>query len=281
MTKAPLVRPGITGTTRLYAVVGDPIEQVQAPALLNALFCRLGTDAVLIPVNARPQDFSKIMQGLQRTRNLDGILITIPHKAAACWFASELRPMAAIAGSTNAMRRDDDGRWIADNFDGSGFVRGLESAGNSPRGKRVSLVGGGGAGSAIAAALLAAGTAHLWVCDQDTSKLAALLERLEERWPGRVTGCPAPDMLTADIAVNATALGLRPDDPLPFSLRALPPGALVADIIMKPRETALLKAAAALGHPVHHGMHMLEEQVDCYRDFFRLDCPSAGTRTRG
>lgn len=266
----PLPPAGITGTTRLFAVLGDPVAQVQAPAMLNPLFVRLGVDAVLVPVHATPERLAEVVRGLQAIGNLDGLLITVPHKIEARALADELSPSVEISGSTNAMRREPDGRWYAENFDGTGFVEGLKAEGRSPHGKRVSLVGAGGAGGAIAAAVLQAGAGHLSVCDHDGRKLDALVSRLAQRWPGRVTGAATPELEAVDIAVNATALGLRADDPLPFDPAALPPGTVVADVIMKPRETPLLRAAAALGHPPHHGSHMLTHQLGLYREFFRL-----------
>jgi len=260
----------ITGTTRLYVVVGDPIEQVQAPALMNELFARTGTDAVLAPLWVTGADFAAVLGGLRQSRNLDGILVTVPHKAAAGRLADVLGPMAALTGVANAMRRDSQGRWVGENFDGTGFVRGLESQGYGPYGKRISLVGAGGAGTAIAAALLAAGAAHMYICDLDARRLANLIGRLNHRWPGQASGCRSPELVRTDIIVNATPLGLRPDDPLPFPPGALPPGCVVADIIMKPAETALLRTAAAAGHPIHHGIHMLREQLGFYSEFFGL-----------
>ncbi|KPC79250.1 shikimate dehydrogenase [Streptomyces sp. NRRL S-4] len=263
----------ISGSTRLYAVLGAPVEQVRAPSLLNPLFARLGIDAVLFPVHVEPDAFAGVLHGLTRMKNLDGILVTIPHKAAALRLADEVSPAAEVAGAVNALRREPDGRWSGENFDGAGFVRGLTEAGHLPGGRRIVLMGAGGAGSAIAAALLAAGAAHLTVCDPDAARLRELVARLEEHWPGRATGEADPPLGEADIVVNATPLGMRPDDPQPFSVRGLPPRCVVADVIMKPRETALLKAAAALGHPIHHGAHMLDHQLDLYRTFFRLDAP--------
>ncbi|MDJ0461606.1 NAD(P)-binding domain-containing protein [Streptomyces sp. H27-C3] len=270
----------ISGSTRLYAVLGDPVAQVRAPSLLNPLFAHLGINAVLLPVHVRPDSFADVFRGLRRMENLDGILITIPHKAAALHLADEVSPAAEAAGAVNALRREPDGRWTGENFDGIGFVSGLVAAGHLPKGKHVALMGAGGAGSAIAAALLAAGAARLSLCDPDADKLEALVARLERHWPGRTTGAAKPVLDDADIVVNATPLGMRADDPLPFSPQALRPHCVVADVIMKPRETALLKAAAALGHPILHGAHMLDHQLGLYRTFFRLDKSSRGARDR-
>ncbi|WP_410574220.1 shikimate dehydrogenase family protein [Amycolatopsis sp. cmx-4-61] len=260
----------ISGTTRLYVVLGDPVAQVRSPGLLNPLFAELGVDAVLVPVHAPARDLAAIVAGLKAVANLDGIFVTVPHKFAAAGLADRCSPMVEITGSANALRREADGRWYAENFDGTGFVAGLAEAGHDPKARPVALVGAGGAGSAIAAALLAAGADRLAVCDPDTAKLAALKARLDTHWAGRTSVSAEPDTAGAEIVVNATPLGLRPGDPLPFSPAALATGSVVADIVMKPRETRLLREAAALGHPVHYGFHMLAAQLDSYREFFGI-----------
>nr|AXL05664.1 shikimate dehydrogenase [uncultured bacterium] len=262
--------PCITGATHLYAVLGDPVTQVRSPALMNQLFARLGIDAVLVPVHARPEHLARIVGGLRCVGNVDGIFVTVPHKAAVVALADRCSPTVEITGSANALRREPDGCWYAENFDGTGFVAGLVRAGLDPKGRRVALVGAGGAGSAIAAALLAAGADRLAVCDPDTARLAGLGARLDRHWPGRVSTSDRPRLDDADLAVNATPLGLAPDDPLPFRPDLLPAGCVVADIVMVPRETRLLRQAAARGHRVHHGTHMLDGQIELYRAFFHL-----------
>ncbi|MEW1634670.1 shikimate dehydrogenase [Streptomyces sp. NPDC093801] len=268
MTGHPAAGIPVSGTTRLYAVLGDPVAQVRAPSLMNPLFAELGIDAVLVPVHVRPEHLERVVRGLQRVENLDGMFVTVPHKVAVRRLADRCGPTVDVVGSANVLRREPDGSWLAENFDGSGFVSGLVGAGHDPRGRRVALVGAGGAGSAVAAALLAAGADRLALYDTDAATLGALAARLEAHWPGRVRALPGPDLRDADIAVNATPLGMRPDDPLPFPLDALPAGAVVADVVMKPHETRLLREAAALGHPVLHGIHMLEGQLNSYRAFF-------------
>ena len=259
---------GISGRTRLYAVLGDPVIQVRAPALVNALFARLGHDAVLVPVHARPEDLAAVLDGLGRIGNLDGLLVTVPHKYAVRALASRVSGTVEITGSANALRREPGGGWYAENFDGSGFVSGLRYSGIDPAGQAVMLAGAGGAGSAIAAALLDAGAAALSICDPDAGRRDALVRRLDGRWPGRTTGTRDAALTGAGIAINATPLGLRPADPLPFDPAGLGGDAVVADIIMEPAETPLLRAAAACGLAVHSGRHMLDHQIGAYRTFF-------------
>ncbi|MGA4544929.1 shikimate dehydrogenase family protein [Uniformispora flossi] len=266
--------PGVpvTGRTRVFAVLGDPVAQVKAPALLNAEFARRGVDAVVVPVHAPTDRFADVVTGLQAAGNVDGLLVTVPHKLAVCAHADKLSPTVMLVGSANALRREPDGSWFADNFDGVGFVRGLAEHQRPVRGRRVALAGAGGAGLAVAAALLTAGAAHVAVLDPDRPKLAALLDRLGAAWPGRVAAGPAAGPV--DLAVNATPLGLRATDPLPFAPEDLAPGTLVADLVMEPHDTPLLRAAAARGLPVHHGIHMLRCQIGLYSRFFHANTNS-------
>jgi shikimate dehydrogenase len=258
----------ITGRTRLVAVLGDPVEQVRAPSLLNPLLAAAGADIVVLPVHVRPDDLDAVVRGLKRTVNLAGLLVTVPYKVRALRYADARSAAAELAGSTNALRRLDDGSWHADNFDGAGFLAGLIEAGHVPQGKQVALVGAGGAGRAIAPALLGAGVERLVLHDLDEARTNELVGRMACHWPGRVAAGSGADLRVADIVVNATPLGMRPGDALPFDPALLRPGALVADIVMKPRETALLRRAAELGHPVVPGEPMLRHQMDLYRSFF-------------
>jgi shikimate dehydrogenase len=266
-----MLTSALNGSTRLFGVLGDPVTQVQAPRLVNALFADLGRNAVLVPMHVRPEQLAEAVAGLRSIVNLDGLLVTVPHKVAVCALADRASSTVAAAGSANALRREPDGSFLAENFDGTGFVAGLRQAGHEPAGLRVALVGAGGAGAAIAVALLDAGVERLAVHDVDVARRMALVDRLEHRRPGIAVTTAAPALGDADIAVNATPLGLREGDPLPFLPDSLRPGGLVADIIMAPADTALLRAAAAHGYPIHHGRHMLEGQLDSYRAFFRLD----------
>lgn len=260
----------ISGATRVYALLGDPIAQVRAPALLNPVLARRGTDAVLIPVQVAPADLRQVGYALRQVANLHGLLVTVPHKAAALALADRVTDRARLAGSVNALRREPDGTWSADTFDGEGFVGGLLEAGHDPRGRRVCVVGAGGAGSAIAVALLDAGVAELRLVDTRPDTLAALRQRLAAAYPGRVLAASRPQPADSDIVVNATPLGLRPGDPLPFPVSGLPPHAVVADIIMSPADTALLQAARGRGLPTHPGEPMLAHQLRSYLDFFGL-----------
>jgi len=260
--------PSPSGTTRLFVHIGHPIAQVQAPRLMNRLLAERQVDAVMVAIDVPPDRLSATVAGLQNIANLDGILVTVPHKIAICGHAQSLSPAVTLAGAANALRRRPDGRWEADNFDGTGFVEGLRAAGHAVEGIDVVLVGAGGAGTAIAASLVLAGVARVVVRDVDTEAAQRLVDRLDRHRRGVAERWREGGAEQADLWINATSMGMKPDDPLPLSVDAIKPGAVVADIVMKPAETQLLRQAAARGLATHAGLHMLQPQIAMYADFF-------------
>jgi len=169
------------------------------------------------------------------------------------------------------VKLDQDGAVIGDAADGVGFVRGLEAMGHRLRGASVWLVGLGGIGGAIAAALCEAGIGRLLVSELDEQRADATLARLSRFYPDvPVTSADTPPK-GIHYAINATPLGLRPDDPLPFDPMMLTPDVLVAEVIMSPIETPLLQRARTHGRRIHHGRHTLDHQVPIYLDWFGID----------
>ena len=231
----------VDGATRLYAIIGHPIAQVRAPRVFNRMFRRLGAAAAMIPVDIAPQDLETGVAGLKAMANLDGIIVTVPHKVRMLDHSDTVGPMARQVGAVNALRRQPDGRWHADMFDGRGFVAGLAAQGHDVTGKSALLVGAGGAGGAIAFALAEAGIAALRVHDIDRARARMLAAQLRDARPDLDITDGAPDIGDHDLAINATPMGMAVDDPLPLKVAALRPGMLVADVIMKPAETRLLE----------------------------------------
>ncbi|MFC6673363.1 shikimate dehydrogenase family protein [Marinobacterium aestuariivivens] len=274
-----LLIPSPQGTTRVFVVLGDPVAQVKAPELMNRVFVANGVDAVMVPVHVHPCELPTVMPGLKQIANLDGMLITIPHKFDVCAHIDTASEMVSLSGAANALRREIDGSWSGENFDGLGFVAGLMQQGHDPAGKIVTLVGSGGAGVAIAAALLQAGVQRLNVTDLSKEKASRLAQRLNARYNGRVDASVTPQLQDADIVINSTPMGLRETDPLPFDVDRLHNETLVADIIMKPAQTRLLKHAAQRGLRVHQGIHMLAPQIEMYREYFRV--PFVGEHSVG
>ena len=262
----------ITGQTRLYAIVGAPIAQVRAPMVFNRLFAEAGADARMVAFQVAPENLTAALDGLYHLANLDGLIVTVPHKIAILPLLAELAPMAARAGAVNVIKRRPAGGWIGEMVDGLGFAEGLSTAGHDVAGRRMLIVGAGGAGVAIAFALALRACAEISIYDVDPDRAGALVDRL------RADGRPARVAASADpagfpIAINATPLGMKPDDPLPFDVTRVDTGALVAEVIMKPRETRLIERARAQGNPTVLGERMLDYQAPFVLDFFGIKRP--------
>ncbi|MCF3935216.1 shikimate dehydrogenase [Acuticoccus sp. M5D2P5] len=266
---APLGLPlPLTGETRLYMIIGDPIAQVGSPGLVNASFRRRGVPAVLFPAHVRPEGLKAFLAGLRPLENLDGIVLTIPHKQTAMDVVDTITPRAQAIGAVNVIRPEADGTWTGDNFDGEGCVRGLTDAGHSIAGKSALLVGCGGAGSAIAHAFADAGVSRLRLADLDESRLARVAGDLARAHPALALETGPPDPSGFVVVANATPLGMREGDPLPVDPDRLTPGTLVVDVITKPAMSPLLTAAAAKGCTTQQGPAMLIGQVEAFIDFF-------------
>ncbi len=260
----------ISGRTRVFMVVGDPIAQVQAPLIFNTLFMRHGVDAVLVPAHVRPALFDSFARSVLAAENIDGLWLTIPHKTALLERLAHCDRAGQLAQSVNAVRRRADGSLEGGLFDGSGFIRALHHFGFAPQGQRVLLVGAGGAGAAIAVALMDAGVSELAIHDLGAraTELAARLQR--HALGSQKVRAAGNDPAGFDLVVHATPLGLHPGDPLPFDVQRLEAHACVIDILMKSAPTPLLQACRQRGIAAHPGFEMLVQQVPDYLEFFGL-----------
>ncbi len=256
----------LTGATRLNIIVGDPIAQVKSPGGVTRSFQGRGTDAILVPVQVAPADLDAFLDAATAIKNLDGILVTVPHKFscyAHCHSASE---RARFLGAVNVMRRDEGGLWRGDHVDGLGFVGAARANGRDPKGAEALLIGAGGAGSAIALALIEAGVARLAIHDDDSKRRDALIERLNSLNLARVHA-GSPDPAGFDFIANATPAGMKPGDPLPIDVSRLSPNAYVGCVITAPPVTPLIEAARARGCATGTGTQMYGALQEIIVDF--------------
>jgi shikimate dehydrogenase len=261
----------ITGTTRVFYILGDPVAQVRAPEVYNHIFQEHGIDAVVVPLKVRAGDLQAFLQHGMRPENIGGFWATIPHKPALAQFLDPTDPVARVAGAVNAVRRLPDGRLEAALFDGIGFVKGLDEFGIAVPGKRVLVVGAGGGGQAVAAAIAQRQPALLAIHNRTRDRAAALVERLQPLLGDAAVIADSNDPAGYDLVVNCTSQGLKPDDPLPFDPQRLDAGASVVDIIMTREPTPLLRACRARGLRAEPGFEMLVQQVPEYLRFFGFD----------
>lgn len=258
----------ITGATRLYAIVGDPVAQARSPEVFSERFAAAGIDAVLIPVHILAAHFEAVFSSLLQIANLDGVLVTAPFKGRAVGFAQRVGMSGRAVGAVNAMRRDTDGVWSADMFDGLGFVRGAERKGNRIQGRRVALFGAGGAGSAIACALAAAGVASIDLIEPDQAKASTLIGRLRQLFPDRRFTVASSVPAATDMVVNASPVGMRGSDGLPGEIGELDRSSVIGDVVISEAPTPIVQLAMKRGYSWVAGRDMHSGQVDALLDFF-------------
>ena len=198
----------ISGKTTLIAHLGYPTEAFKAPMIYNPWFDQQGIDAVVVPMGIKPEDYATSLVPIFKLSNIRGALITMPHKVVTMDLVDEVTATARIAGACNAILKRPDGSLLGDQFDGAGFVRGVERKGRSLKGKRVFVLGAGGVGSAIAASIAAAGAAELALFDTREESAEALGARLKFHYPALAVTMGSNDPAGFDVVVNATPLGM-------------------------------------------------------------------------
>ena len=258
---------GYSGATRVLFIVGDPIAQVKSPHGVTESLRERRADAIVVPAHVKPVDIAEFFALAERMPNVDGIIVTVPHKFDAARLCTHVTPRARSIGAANVVRRAADGRWEADMCDGEGYVAGLRKAGCEPRGKRVLLVGAGGAGSAIAHALVDAEVASLALHEADEPRRVALTAKL------RIYGPVQPEVGSTDptgfdVVINATPMGMKPGDPLPVQVDRLAPTTFVGDVVTMPAVPPLIEAARARGCGTMTGAGMFEAVRDRMVTFY-------------
>jgi shikimate dehydrogenase len=258
----------ISGKTTLIAHLGYPTEAFKAPLIYNPWFDKNGIDAVVMPMGVLPDDYKALLPLLFRMTNIRGALVTMPHKVTTAGLVDEMTPTARIAGACNAILKREDGTLLGDQFDGAGFVRGVQRKGRELKGARVLVLGSGGVGSAIAASLAGAGVGDMALFDMTMPSVEALAGRLREHYPALRVTTGSNDPAGFDLIVNATPLGMKDGDPIPFDVDRIAPTTFVGEVVMKAEYTPLLRAAKDKGCAVQVGTDMLYEMIPAYLEFF-------------
>lgn len=258
-----------SGRTRIYPVVGDPIQQARSPSTMTRLFAARGDDAIVVPMRVGTAALSPLFSALHGVSNIGGILVTVPHKRMAAGLCEGATERARFLGSVNVVRRQAAG-WYGDNTDGVGYLDGLRLRGFAIAGKTALLVGCGGAGAAIAFEILLRGATKLAIYDIDKARLQMFCSQLEERFPGRVA-IGGIDPSGFDLVANATPMGMRPDDPPPVDLAKLAPEQFVACAVTEPAVTPLIAAARARGCRTMTGVEMFDAQAGTLADFLQCN----------
>lgn len=260
----------LTGATRVFAIVGDPIDQAGSPGLFNQAFRRLGIEAVLVPLQVPDASLPNLVATFRSSGNWDGLVVTVPHKVALAKLVDDLGPAARTMGAINAIRKAPGGRLVGDNFDGEGFLRGLEGEGHTVKDKRILMIGAGGAGRAISHAVASAGARAITLVDRESEKASALAADVRAHRPATELRSVAPGSERVDAHDVIVNCAPPAGDTLPVDLSTAESTTLVVDIVLKPAWTPFLAHAAARGLATHAGIHMLSGQVDALLAFFGL-----------
>ena len=263
-------KPAVTGRTSIVPLVGHPVEQVKTPGPMNRWFAEQDVDAVVIPVDVRPERVAAFFEVLKATENCVGCTITMPHKQAAFAASDEVSERARRAKAVNIIRRTPSGKLVGDMTDGLAMVVALKRRGVDLGGRNVLVVGAGGAGTAIAHAVAEEGAASLAVVEQDQMRQRALIADLERFYPGLAVSDEVRPDRAIDIAINATPAGMLPHDPCPYPLDRLPQAAVFADAITRPVMTRWLTEAERRGASVQTGEEMALAQVPILLTYLRF-----------
>jgi shikimate 5-dehydrogenase len=258
----------LSGKSTLIAHIGFPTEAFKASYIYNPWFDKRGIDAVVVPMGVKAEDYPGVLQSLFKLTNIHGALITMPHKVTTVALVDECTTTVKIAGSCNAILKRPDGTLLGDMFDGTGFTRGLRRKGFGFAGARCLVVGAGGVGSAIAASLAADSVASIALFDIYAAAAEGLAARLRTHYPRLEVSIRSSDPAGYDLVVNATPLGMKANDPLPFDLTRLAPKTFVGEVVMRQEITPLLQAARDRGCPYVVGTDMLFEMIPAYLEFF-------------
>ena len=251
---------GMSGKTRLCGVIGDPIEHTMSPAMHNAAFTQMVLDYIYVSFQVKEEELDQAIDGM-RALNIRGLNVTIPHKVAIIPFLDELDPLAEKIGAVNTIA-NNTGVLKGYNTDASGFLQALLEKGIEPEGKKVVILGAGGASRAVSFILAERG-AHLVILNRRLERAEELAGRLsttlnkEVKARELVADNLAQVLGGADILVNTTSVGMNPDineTPVPSSL--LKPGLVVVDIVYNPIRTRLLREAEAVGAKTIDGVDM-------------------------
>ena len=258
----------VNGKTRIYGIVGDPIEQVRSPEMVTWEMQKRHHNALLIPIHIARDEFDSVMPDIMRMRNLDGLIFTIPFKSKAIGLAKVLGPQATQIGAINALKKHSNGEWSGEIFDGMGCVEAFKRRSIPIQDKRLQLIGLGGAGSAICVAMAYEKPKLMRLFDinpQTTERMAKMVSTIS---PQTMVEVGLPHAEGIDILLNASPVGMLSDSRLPLNIAQLKKELVVFDAIVMPENTPLLTLAQKCGCEVVRGREMMLGQISKIVDYF-------------
>jgi shikimate dehydrogenase len=253
----------ISSRTRVFALVGDPVEGSLSPPMYNAAFKHLGLDCVYVAFRVPPPLLREAVRGV-RAMGMGGLNVTHPHKVNILPLLDELHPSAEEVGAVNTVK-NEGGRLVGFNTDGEGAVNFLKGKLGSLGGKRVVILGAGGAARALAFSLLREG-AELTLLNRTPSRVRKLAFELRRRggkvsWGGLLRREVGEALSRADLLINATPVGMDREGETLVTSDLMHRGLFVMDLVYHPPETALMREARKAGARTENGLGMLLHQA--------------------
>lgn len=267
----------INGSTDIYGLFGYPIKHTSSPAMHNIGFQKLGINAVYLPFEVKPEDLSQALAALPAL-GIKGVNLTIPHKEACLEFLDDLSPEARLIGAVNTVVAEG-GKLTGYNTDALGFITSLrEDLEFDPAGHSVFMLGAGGASQAVTMQLACSGVKNIFITDLDLQKSKKIANHILEcgrevdskspEFEKKMSKCSieAVELKSAEfkekiskcqLVVNATPVGMKPDDPLPIDEDLLRPDLFVYDLVYNLKTTKLVTAAKKKGGKAVTGTGML------------------------
>lgn len=269
----------LSASTKLLAVIGDPIHHSMSPTMHNVAIEQLDIDYVYVAFHVKPNSLDKACEGF-RALEITGVNVTIPHKINIMKYLDEIDPLARGIGAINTIK-NENGKLIAKNTDGIGALNSLKDAGFNPQGRKVIILGCGGAAKAISFTL-AQSMEEVVLVNRTYEKAINLKKNLDEFFsdsqnradlgmddPPRIkslkwdTRSVNTEMEDAELFINTTSVGMSPDSdtsPLDTLAISLHPDLFVFDCVYNPLKTKLLRKAESEGCKTLEGIDMLVKQ---------------------
>ncbi|MFA6350437.1 MAG: shikimate dehydrogenase [Candidatus Omnitrophota bacterium] len=245
---------------KIYGVLGYPVKHSLSPIMHNAALRRLKIKAEYRLFEKSPREVRSFLRSLGQ-ENIHGLNVTVPHKENVIKFLDSVSMEARLIGAVNTVQVKSN-RLLGFNTDGAGFIKHLTcDLKFNPRKKNVVVIGAGGAAKAITVYLARTGARQISIFDIDKNKLSQLVTHLRNNFPkikfnqsGSINESGIDD---CDLLINATPMGMKPQDKLPADVKLIRPGTLVYDLVYNPKETKFLKNAKKRHARVANGLGML------------------------
>lgn len=268
----------VTAATRVFVLLGDPVEHSASPAMQNAGFGEVGVDGVYVTLRCGPDDLAGLLRGIARAGG--GGNVTLPHKQRAAEVLDETSEAVRRTGACNTFWGDGEGRVHGDNTDVEGFRRALRGflPGSVTEG-RVLVLGAGGAARAVLLALIQEDAAEVTLLNRTPERARAAANQVGSQRTRVLNEASEVEGMAFDLVVNATRLGLAPDDPSPIDFRSLGEVGAAMDLVYAPDPTAFMRAAHRKGIRATDGSEMLVRQgAVAFERWWGVDAPVQAMR---